>query len=670
MIDGAASLPTTVRETNALTIPLVLTAEEPADSCSDATPLTVNPEFPADGGVANVKDATAADDDPVLSCMWGTPQRLQGFRTVWYQLLAPVSGQITVSTFNSDYDTVLGVFGVEEYEGEENSENDWKHLIPVQCNDDANGFTSQLTFSAVEGETYYIEIADWLAGRVGSQLQLSVLLEPVISNWDLVVSKPAIPAISRHATVADGAQIYVIGGQTGTGLPDEPGVPKMSNALMRLDTNTGRWTVSPDIAQMPGAGYSNTTAALVNGRIYLPSGYNGNNFAYDGTHWFYEIREDSGKPNDFWYKAASIPTKDLPYSVPFAWASAAVPPSQTRYYLTGGLSSMAESLPPIPGVGSEIKVNDTTFSYTPPPADTWLKLNSMQAGRYAHTAAWIEAGNLGICVAGGLGVQTDSAGEQLSILHRSTECYQPGGSWRYLSDMNIPRFGAGSAVGPDGKWYVFGGMTVKDEKLVTVFQTEVYDPVRNSWSIMEPSYNLGHYLSLPARFWPRGNMIGNTLWVVGGSIFEQNGEEALPVIQRTYIPSESTYVPFTAGNNDDAVFPDDTFTQARLLQFGVPQTRNFDQQRDFFDFYFFDLPAGRRVNILLEVPDDNDFDLAVYDANKFLFAESATPFNEVNEFLSVGLFPPRNYVVVTRAFPTEKPDKGAYYTLTATLAQP
>ncbi len=93
MIAGVASLPTIGRETNALTTPFVLTAEEPADSCSEATPLIVNPEIPADGGVANVKDATASNDDPVLSCMWGNPQRPQGYRTVWYQLIAPVSGQ-------------------------------------------------------------------------------------------------------------------------------------------------------------------------------------------------------------------------------------------------------------------------------------------------------------------------------------------------------------------------------------------------------------------------------------------------------------------------------------------------------------------------------------------------------------------------------------------------
>ncbi len=129
------------------------------------------------------------------------------------------------------------MFGVGEYEGEQTSEDDCKHLIPVQCNDDANGFTSQLTFSAIEGETYYIEIADWLPGRLGSYLQLSVLLEPINSNWDLFVSKPAVPAISRHATVADGNQIYVIGGQTGDPQYPDSGVPTMSSHLLRFDTS-------------------------------------------------------------------------------------------------------------------------------------------------------------------------------------------------------------------------------------------------------------------------------------------------------------------------------------------------------------------------------------------------------------------------------------------------
>ncbi|NCF66615.1 MAG: hypothetical protein GWP61_11615 [Chloroflexi bacterium] len=655
-------------ELSALRTPFILTAEEPADSCSDATPLIINPKVPADGSVGNVKNASEAEDDPVLTCMWGSPQRPQGFRTVWYQLLSPVTGRITISTFNSDYDTVLGVFGVAQYEGDQNGANNCNNLISVHCNDDANGFTSQLTFTATEGETYYIEVADWLFGRVGSHLQLSVFLDPVDSSWDLVVPKPAVvPAISRHATAADGNYIYVIGGQTNTGDPDDPDLTEMSRLLLRLDTNTGSWQ---EKAQMPEAGYANTTAAKVDRYIYLPTGYNGSNFAYDGTHWAYELREENGQPNDFWSKRASIPSGDLPYGKYFAYASAAVPPSQNRYYLTGGLSSMATSLPPIPTAESEVLVNDTTFSYTPRPNEAWLKLDPMQAGRYAHTSAWIEGNNLGICVAGGLGVQTDSAGEQLTILHRSTECYQPGGSWRYMGDMNIARYGAGSAVGPDGRWYVFGGITVKDEKLATVLQTEAYDPLNNSWSIMDPSYNLGSYISMPARFWPRGNIIGNNLWVVGGSIFEQNGEEALPVIQKTFIPSQTTLVPISIGKNDDAIIPDDNFEQARLLQFGVPQTRNFDQQRDFFDFYYFNLPADGRVKVNLEVPDDNNFDLAVYDANKDLFSESSNPRNDANECLEVGLFPPRNYIVVSRAFPTESPDKGAYYTVTATLVQP
>ena len=110
---------------------------------------------------------------------------------------------------------------------------------------------------------------------------------------------------------------------------------------------------------------------------------------------------------------------------------------------------------------------------------------------------------------------------------------------------------AGSVVGPDGRWYVFGGITVKDDKFITVAQTEVYDPVWNIWSLMDPSFNLGRVQSMPPRFWPRGAMVGNDLWVVGGSITTENGEEALPVIDRLFIPTQRDKLPIVFGNFSD-----------------------------------------------------------------------------------------------------------------------
>jgi hypothetical protein len=287
----------------------------------------------------------------------------------------------------------------------------------------------------------------------------------------------------------------------------------------------------------------------------------------------------------------------------------------------------------------------------------------MQAGRYAHTAGWLNS--RGLCVAGGLGVGTDAdTGAPITILHRSAECSQPGGSWQYIGDMKIPRYGAGSAVGPDGKWYVFGGITAGENGFPrTVAQTEVYDPALGTWSLMAPSFNLGSFGSMPARNWPRGAIVGEYLWVVGGSIFTVDGEQALPVVNRLHIPTHNSPIPIVFSNYRDALRPDDTFAQARKLSPGTQQTRNFDQQFDFVDFYYFDLNPGRRINIHLDVPNNNNFDLFFYGKNKLLWGSSTNPFNGEDESISTVRSADRYYIAVTRVTPSGQPDNGAYYTL-------
>ena len=637
MIDGVMPFQAHIQKTGEFSAPMTLLGGEPADLCSEATALVVYPSNPADGGVANVSNALVEEDDPVLSCMWGNPSRPQGYRTVWYKLFASVNGRVTIDTFNSTYDTVLGI-----YSGECGA------LVTLHCNDDTNLFTSEVTFTISQGETYYIEVADRSPGLPQpANMQLSALLQPVDSKWIQILSNPAPPPVSRHAVVAQGEYLYVIGGQSG-----ETGIPNISNRTIRFNTNTSSWT---EMAAIPGAGYSNTTAALANGHIYLPSGYNGNNLAYDGLHWAYDIAGNS------WSTVASIPSWELPNGVPFAWAAAAVPPVQNKYYLTGGLSTALDNVPPFE---PQNKVSKQTYVYLTN-SNSWLKLDPMQAGRYAHTSSWIEVGNLGICVAGGLGVQVDpDTKEVVTVLHRSAECYQPGSSWQYIGDMNIPRYGAGSAVGPDGRWYVFGGITTAGNFLVPVTRTEVYDPVRNTWNVLPPAYNLGNAQTMPARFWPRGAVIGNNLWTVGGSSFN-DGENALPVIERLTIPSQTSYIPVLSGNYADGTRPDDNFSEARPISFFVPQSRNFDSQRDFFDVYTFEILSSRSINVQLAVPDDNNFDVAVYGRNKTQWGQSVNPRQGVDESLTINNLPPnRYYVVVTRVFPTGQPDKSAYYTIT------
>ena len=90
----------------------------------------------------NTTNATVAADDPVL-CISS-----RGDATVWYRLVAPSTGTLTVNTFGSAYDTVLAVFS-----GTRGA------LTPLACNDDYTSLQSQVMLTVTAGETYYIEVA-------------------------------------------------------------------------------------------------------------------------------------------------------------------------------------------------------------------------------------------------------------------------------------------------------------------------------------------------------------------------------------------------------------------------------------------------------------------------------------------------------------------------------
>lgn len=630
MIDGAADPLFSKNSTNEI---LALTADNPADSCDAAPVLALVPEKPGDGISYDVQNASETADDPILSCMWGNPARSQGFRTVWYKLAVPASGRITLDTFSSAYDTVLGVFSGE-----------CGDLKPVKCDDDTNGFASETTIAVSAGETYYIEVADWQPGVSDKSdettLNFSAILQPVDPYWQPVATKPSSLAISRHSTVSQFDMLYVIGGQTW----NQSGNPRLSNELLRLNTYTQQW--ENHLAPIPGAGYSNSTAALVGDRIFVPSGYNGNDLGYDGLHWAYQIDPDRAN-SGFWSTVEAVPKVK---GKNFAWSASAVPPSNDRYYLMGGTSSTNL-------FDTQTESNRQAFAYLVN-QDAWLEITPMQTARYAHTGTWLSANNLGACVAGGLGVQ--STGE--FVFHTSAECYTPASGWRFIGDMNIPRIGAGSVTGPDGKWYVFGGLTAVDEStLAAVLQTEVYDPYRNTWTLLVPEFNLGGQDLQSARAFTSGSVVGNELHVTGGSIFF-DGEQALNLTEKLFIPSDNSFMPAVAGNYDDYLRPDDNFGEARLLTFGGIQERNFSNQRDFFDYYTFELQSTMDVEIKLEVPSGNDFDLFLYGQNKLEWNQS-TNLQGIDEYIKMRLEPRRYFVVVKRSFPTGQPDKSAYYKL-------
>jgi hypothetical protein len=583
-------------------LPFTPDAPPATDTCS-AAPLLVLP----DGGQTIVNNMTVAAEDPVLACMWGAPSSNKGYRTVWYQFEAPSNGQVVIDTTGSTYDTVLAV-----YTGSCTS------LAQLACNDDSQGFTSRIALTVSKDVTYYIEAADWSQGTTGPEtLNISAIIEPVESQWLQSAIMP-LPR-TRHAAVVVGAYIYVLGGIEA----NLNGTPDISERVDRFNTVTGAWDDSP--ADMPGSGYANTTAAYVSGRIYLPNGYNGNNTTFDNTHWVYDIAAN------FWFTQAPIPGEA------FAWATAVVPPAQDGYYLAGGLSN------PSP-VTTTLQVRDELLFYQPS-SNTWLgNFPPMSAPRYAHTGAWV-AGR--VCVAGGI-----SSG---NVLLTNGECYAPGsGGWAPTGEMNYPRYAAGSGVGPDGKWYVFGGVNATGDAIAV---TEVYNPATNTWTALNPAYDLGGSLAVPARAWPRGGFVGSTLWAIGGNTAPDN--DIVPLVEKLFIPPIAALLPYKGKSGVDP--GDNTLAQARPLGLNQPQQHNFDSSEDVFDVFFFDVPTLRAVTVrLTKIPSDSNYDIAIYNANKLLWGKGDNPGLGLDEVVTLTLAPGRYYIVVQRVFPVTFPNTANY----------
>ena len=138
----------------------------PNDNFSSATELSGT----SDSGLANTALATSEAAEP--SRVGQT-----AFRSVWWRWVAPASGNATITTFGSNFDTVLGVF----------TGSALGTLNLVAENDDHGGFTSQVSFNAVAGTTYHIAVDGFgqAAGVVTMSLQfqsapnMPPVLEPI-----------------------------------------------------------------------------------------------------------------------------------------------------------------------------------------------------------------------------------------------------------------------------------------------------------------------------------------------------------------------------------------------------------------------------------------------------------------------------------------------------------
>ena len=117
----------------------------PNDNLQDAQPI---------GDVTNLSfDTTAATFDGPGLCM-NSPN-------IWYCYTATCTGDVTVSLCDSSFDTMLAVYGGCDYP---------TPVDLIECNDDFCGQASQVTFAAIQGSQYLIEIGGYNPDTVGQGL--------------------------------------------------------------------------------------------------------------------------------------------------------------------------------------------------------------------------------------------------------------------------------------------------------------------------------------------------------------------------------------------------------------------------------------------------------------------------------------------------------------------
>jgi hypothetical protein len=273
----------------------------------------------------------------------------------------------------------------------------------------------------------------------------------------------------------------------------------------------------------------------------------------------------------------------------------------------------------------------------------------MASGRFGHTAAVQRIGNRDyICVIGGIGQNANDP-----VLLSGGECYDiEADSWNIVTGaLNYPRYNAGSAVGPNGDWYVFGGTNNLGQSVAV---TERYDRGSNTWVALNSRFNLGsedpNEPLRPARAWPRGGFVGQTLWVVGGHRNTSFGDLVINLVEKLFLPLEDVYIPIIR-HEAIAGEPDDTFADARRIAVGQALLGTFYSPDDYVDVYYFDLSVPYSFEATLSnMPVGVNNDLVIYTSNKVFLGRSENP-GAIDEKITGTLNPGRYFLVVERVTP-------------------
>lgn len=589
----------------------------------------------------NVSSFSTEFTDPILPCLSSSPFSHQGYRSAWYKFTAPASGRLTVETltnadYRANYDTVIAV-----HVGTINS------LTTIACNDDTTAIFSQVTVDVVQAGEYFVEVVarDFTAGSKPPVLNLTAHIS-VSTAWETAALLP--DPLSGHAVAISGTQAYIVGGFTtlnpimGTG-------GDRSGWFRRFDTVTKQFATLPSMPAGPapgGSGYGYADAVISRNLLHMPTGFVGTNGSYAGTHWVFDFATQQWRVLSAANGQVDPPWGPPPGSNVPGWAALTDYEFglQRGFYMAGGLRGTFRGGTNAHPSADAYLFLDTGSNYS------WVTLPPMNDARYAHTAARF---GRDLCVVGGLTVI--SGGDALLP---DGECYKPGGiapdfipGWYpTVGSLNVPRYMADSAVGADGRWYVFGGINASGNHVAEV---EVLDFNTASWSIVGRNY----YLENPALAWPRGSFIGNTLWVFGGH--QQGGPAPIPLIQTLEFPSNlvlnrDVYLPVVIKDGAGR-----TFAQAITLFSGQYAVDTFIPGEG-YHIYQFSVPSTKVATITLSnVPAGYDYDLLLYDQNKIFVDLSMNPGTAVDQItrsLPAGTY----YILVANTTPTINQNAQAY----------
>jgi N-acetylneuraminic acid mutarotase len=206
-------------------------------------------------------------------------------------------------------------------------------------------------------------------------------------------------------------------------------------------------------ASMSTARQLQGTATGANGLIYMISGTDANGSPIAGS-------EAYNPANNSWASIAH----------PGAWCCGGTARGlDGKIYIAGGEND-------VDGVTSAVKVYDPTVN-------TWSSVAPLSIARDVMTLVTDTSGKL--YAIGG------AANGMSNRLVSTVEIFDPvSGTWTGGAAMGTPRWYHASALGSNGKIYVFGGMS----GFTSISSAEVYDPVANTWSPISsmPEIRYGH----------------------------------------------------------------------------------------------------------------------------------------------------------------------------------